>query len=516
MASNLTVPDVSIKIVNTNNTELELLGQWGDTWVIPPEGNLLPSETASYIVNGVGRAGIWYRAIEATSRDEIGFVNMSFSFSKTDGISAEGTHNVHNTFISSGLQNYSKLGHPLRIVYLIGEDNKAYWNSGSSYNDSTRCGETEFYYGRAWVRIHNATNLDLKFDRYWNANGYGATNWYWEPSSKDVPGHGNTRTVILSDNDRAGLTFCVDCTDDIKFTNLSFTCPLLSSSSAEGCGDDDHFISPGLQRYEKHGMPVYLQYDLGTPNLAGWDSRTSTGSTVSPQTLYEQPLAYDRVFVMIGRVGAGKTSLTNLLLGEKKFFVKEYKSTHSVTTNLQSGHIVLPRDTVREMKFPGDMKIKIKVIDQPGMGDGRYTINEHTENLIRCLSDLNVKMFLTFLIIINPDSDRVSEDRFLVLTQLSKLLMKSSYNLFSNAVVVFTHADKIGFEINNKEKLMQLKANTNGWQELPELLDAVNDRCIFVNTKSNRIQILRKLFELSKPTLHIRFHGNNDFPSEFL
>ena len=56
---------------------------------IPPEGNIIPNHIETYTVNGVGRAGIWYRAINAISKDEIGFVNMSFCYSKSDGISAE-------------------------------------------------------------------------------------------------------------------------------------------------------------------------------------------------------------------------------------------------------------------------------------------------------------------------------------------------------------------------------------------------------------------------------------------
>ena len=55
------------------------------------------------------------------------------------------------------------------------------------------------------------------------------------------------------------------------------------------------------------------------------------------------------------------------------------------------------------------------------MGDVRYTIEEHSENLFKCLRDLNVKTFPTFLIVINPELDRVSEDGFLLLTQLSEL-----------------------------------------------------------------------------------------------
>ena len=298
MASDLTHSYLSIKIVNTDNIELEFLGKWGDTWVIPPEGNILPNQTKTYSLNGnsgasillhmfIGpSAGIWYRAIDAISRDEIGFVNLSFRYSRIYGVSAEGTHNVENRFISSGLQKYSKSSHPPCIEYQIGKGNKAYWYSGDSYYDNILCNETQFSNARAWVRIHNTTNLDLTFDRYWNDNSYGAANWYWEPSSKDVPDHGNTRTVILKDNNRAGLTFWANCTGGIKFTNLSFICPKLGSNSAEGSGNDDRFISSGLQTYgKKDGPPVYFRYELGTPNYASWGSGTSTGSIVCPQTL---------------------------------------------------------------------------------------------------------------------------------------------------------------------------------------------------------------------------------------
>ena len=40
----------------------------------------------------------------------------------------------------------------------------------------------------------------------------------------------------------------------------------------------------------------------------------------------------------------GRVSLSNLLLGAKNFLVKEFKCPHSVTTSLQLGHTVLPRD----------------------------------------------------------------------------------------------------------------------------------------------------------------------------
>ena len=75
------------------------------------------------------------------------------------------------------------------------------------------------------------------------------------------------------------------------------------------------------QVYKHMGTMVHLftsGMNWGTHNLASWSSGTSTGNIVCYQTRYsnrrilsEQPLASDRVFVMLGRVGAGKTSLAN-------------------------------------------------------------------------------------------------------------------------------------------------------------------------------------------------------------
>ena len=89
---------------------------------------------------------------------------------------------------------------------------------------------------------------------------------------------------------------------------------------------------------------------------------------------------------------------------------------------------------------------------------------------------------------------------------------------------MFTHADKVVRDVNNRAELMQVVRRKiqelKGWEELGEILQAVNERCIFVNGTSRdenyRIQIIKELFELSKSTLTIRFHANNDFTSRYL
>ena len=232
---------------------------------------------------------------------------------------------------------------------------------------------------------------------------------------------------------------------------------------------------------------------------------------------------YDRVFILIGNTKTGKSILGNLLLGETTFTVRERTISCSTTKLVQSADTTLSPGTVMGMNFRGDNVLRIKVIDQPGMDDGNFKIRHHCENLIKCMSEVHVRTFPTFLIVIDLTLNMLSADRVLLLSQLSESLIQASYGLYSHAVVVFTHIDQLGCDINNIDTLKQIvkqKCQQEYWEELAEILEAVNNRCIFVNGTNTeplyRSQILRDLFVVSKSTLHIRFHGNNYFTSEFL
>ena len=157
------------------------------------------------------------------------------------------------------------------------------------------------------------------------------------------------------------------------------------------------------------------------------------------------------------------------------------------------------------------------------MDDAEISLIHHCDNLVKCLEILDAKSFAAFLIVVNLNLNRLSDDRCLLLTQLSELLIQTSYSFFSHAIILFTHADKVG-NVNNRAELMQVVRRKirepKGWEELGEILQAVNERCIFVNGTSRdenyRIQIMKELFELSKNTLTLRFHANNDFTSKYL
>ena len=238
-----------------------------------------------------------------------------------------------------------------------------------------------------------------------------------------------------------------------------------------------------------------------------------------------QPPLNDRVFILIGKSKSGKSTLGNLLSGKEQFEVVDpgHCISDSKTKEVRSIEITLHPGEVIGMNYDADNSLKIKVIDQPGMDDGNIVPKTHCSNLVNCLSKSNMKTFPTFLLVINLESDRFMDDDCSLLTKLSFMLTEASYSLFSHAVVVFSCADRVVDDINNKESLMQIvtkKCQNTGWGGLTEILEAVSQRCIFVNGTNTearyRCKILGELFELSKSTLQIRFHGNNDFTAAYL
>ena len=235
------------------------------------------------------------------------------------------------------------------------------------------------------------------------------------------------------------------------------------------------------------------------------------------------PKPYDRVFILIGNTKAGKSTLGNLILCKESFKVVPGESSTSTTASVQFSDSELAPGTVLGMNLNGDNSLRLKVVDQPGLDDSNFDVKKHCDHLIKCMSEVNVKTFPTFLIVIDLTLECLSDNRGLTFIQLSESLMQASYSLFSHAVVVFTHIDQLDSTINNTsglEQMLRQKCRQKHWEELEDILAAVGDRYIFVNGVNPealyRNRILRELFLLTKSTLHIRFHGNNYFTSDFL
>lgn len=274
---------VSTKI-NSNQYELQYLGCWGGPWESEPT-DIPANSSKTFTLNDNDRGGIWYRAIDPATQDEAGFVTMSFTCPMLSSNSAEGSPD-NGPFVSAGLQTYSESGHPFSITYNVGTPNLACWGSGTQNDGSTVCPQTTFGDKRLIIEINNPNNLQLGFGDYWNGDAFSEIDWYWQPSSRDVPPPGCIRTIIIKENCLAGLYLKVlsfDRNIDVGFANMSFQTSMDGTNFAEGSPglpDDTLFFSPGLQTYAKSN-PTAIRYNIGSPNMACWNSGTSDDGKIN-------------------------------------------------------------------------------------------------------------------------------------------------------------------------------------------------------------------------------------------
>jgi len=286
----------SVKItISSGEHALELLGAWGE-WKLSDK-NILPTNipqntTKEFLIYSHEKAGIWFRVINPTSKQEVGFTNMSFVSPRLSSNGAEGSYE-EDLFINAGLQKYLESGSELEINYKVGESNLADWGNGNHYSKDISCAQTMFEDARAFIEIENKQSL-LQFTDYWNDNNNGVTNWYWEPTQLDIPTQNCKRTIVLKDNDHAGLFLKhldTQTKNEVGYTNLTFSCPRSSHNCAEGTNtendSDFKYISAGLQNYDKSGTPVTYKYIIGEENIACWhEANLNTGELLCPQTKF--------------------------------------------------------------------------------------------------------------------------------------------------------------------------------------------------------------------------------------
>lgn len=275
---------VTVTIYSMAN-DLQILGTWGNIWDAAP-GDISAHNQGHCKLSGSNRGGIWYRVINPSTKEEVGFATMSFTSPSFSPNSAEGSPN-DGIFISSGLQQYSESGSELKLTYKVGMPNLACWTSGNSNNGIASCEQTKFSEQRLRINLSNPNGYQLKLEGYWNDNMLGDANWYWEPSLRDIPPANCSRTTILKDNDRAGLYLRVSDQggdNTLGYSMMSFTNPRFSSLSAEGSNADQIFMIPaGLQVYQSGA--ACIKYHIGQVNMACWtDGQENNGSTECPQT----------------------------------------------------------------------------------------------------------------------------------------------------------------------------------------------------------------------------------------
>ena len=136
------------------------------------------------------------------------------------------------------------------------------------------------------------------------------------------------------------------------------------------------------------------------------------------------------------------------------------------------------------------------------------------ECIVQCIQESRAQLSDNFLIVCDIITGKYfGNEEMITILNIAEILSDSGYMFFENATLVFTHADLM----DEPERTLYEKLYTEEWAGIGKLLEYLDNRHLFVKSldlsDKNRDTVIRKLFELSKPTVNVAFTGNNAFKS---
>ena len=225
---------------------------------------------------------------------------------------------------------------------------------------------------------------------------------------------------------------------------------------------------------------------------------------------------FDRNFILLGKVNSGKSTLANLLFGcgeDIQFPVHPHKQPAGCTKSVSNKETEVASCIVFGDSFTGSDSLKIQITDQPGSNNVNFNETNSCEHILQCIKESRVVLSDTFLIVCDISGKFFSNEELISILNISEILSHSGYMFLQNTILVFSHADKIG---NPEDRLKEI-IQTEEWGSIQKLLQSINNRYLFINstdqTEKIRNSLIKRLFELSKPTLNVAIIGNNGFQS---
>ena len=225
---------------------------------------------------------------------------------------------------------------------------------------------------------------------------------------------------------------------------------------------------------------------------------------------------FDRNFILLGKINSGKSTLANLLLGcgeDIQFPEHPHKQPAGCTKEVRNRITEVASSIVFGDNFTGSDILKMQITDQPGSNNLNFNEINSCKHILQCIKESRAVLSDTFLIVCDISGKFLSNEELISILNISEILSHSGYMFLQNAILVFSHADKFGNPEDRLKKIIQ----TEEWVSIQKLLQSINNRYVFINStdksEGNRNSLIKRLFELSKPTLNVAITGNNGFQS---
>ena len=199
---------------------------------------------------------------------------------------------------------------------------------------------------------------------------------------------------------------------------------------------------------------------------------------------YSLPVANTRRIILLGKSGAGKSSLADTIFGEAKFQINHFNDLKTHCTQAETKSL---------------NGRSITLIDVPGFFDGERSEKEMRTEIVRCITECAPGPH-AFLIVLKVE--RFTEQEQEVINKICQYFSEDALNY---AVIVFTHGD----QLSEGMKIEEYVAQSEG---LRDLMKKCGGRCCIVDNRywkssqedkyrSNRFQVAELLNTIDKIAL---------------